>query len=124
MVILEQTSASLHADDYDDVVTKKSADLRKATFKANQKALLEAYRARDPMGRVVEGEMEAPSAERLVEELQGRALTPVRIAPLRLSRAEETAERLDHFWFVVQEIDDSIRGRHEASEAVAAGSSR
>lgn len=34
--------------EYAAFVTKKSADLRKATFKANQKALLAAYRARDP----------------------------------------------------------------------------
>ena len=34
--------------EYAAFVTKKSADLRKAAFKANQKALLEAYRARDP----------------------------------------------------------------------------
>lgn len=34
--------------EYAAFVTKKSADLRKATFKANQKALLEAYRTRDP----------------------------------------------------------------------------
>lgn len=34
--------------EYAAFVTKKSADLRKATFKANQKALLAAYRAPDP----------------------------------------------------------------------------
>lgn len=35
-----------------------------------------AYSARDPMGRVVEGELEAASQEQVVRELKGRALTP------------------------------------------------
>lgn len=35
-----------------------------------------AYSARDPMGRVVEGELEATSQEQVARELQGRALTP------------------------------------------------
>ncbi len=40
------------------------------------------YLARDPMGRVVTGELEAPTPERLLLELKGRALTLVRFEPV------------------------------------------
>lgn len=41
-----------------------------------------AYRARDPMGRLVEGELEAPSPEAVQRELTGRALTTTWIRPV------------------------------------------
>jgi hypothetical protein len=37
------------------------------------------YTARDPMGRKVEGEIEASTQEQVVKELKGRALEPVSI---------------------------------------------
>ncbi|RMH56754.1 MAG: hypothetical protein D6679_08135 [Candidatus Hydrogenedentota bacterium] len=44
--------------------------------------MIYSYRARDPIGRIVTGELEAPDEERLLAELRGRALRPISYRPI------------------------------------------
>jgi len=52
------------------------------------------YKAKDPMNRVLTGEIEAQDIDHAKRELIGRALTPLYLRPVQAGTARQTAPQL------------------------------
>ena len=76
------------------------------------------YRARDPLGRAVEGELEARDQARAFEELRGRALTPITVSPVGESPADRRRRSLRPADKTLEADGDFLRSKDETERAV------